>query len=177
MRLATKRAIMDSQRLSAGGRRQLVALLRRTSDVRQYRRTLAILEFGSGKTVAEIAHMLQTSRQSVYNWIEHFRCTRTTHGLVDAPRSGRPPCWGEEAEALLQNLLQGSPQLQGYWATQWTVPLLQEQLRHCLGEQYCGRTVRRSLHRLGYVWKRARYVLMPDPEREKKTPDSARRQW
>lgn len=168
---------MESERLRANERRQLMTLLRRTNDVRQYRRTLAILEFGGGKTVAEIAQMLQVSRQSVYNWIEDFRCTRNVQGLIDAPRSGRPPCWSEEAEALLQHLLQGSPQHLGYFATQWTVPLLQEQLRHSVGEHYSGRTVRRGLHRLGYVWKRARYVLMPDPEREKKTPNSPRRQW
>jgi hypothetical protein len=28
--------------------------------------------------------------------------------------------------------------------------------------------LREQLHRLGYVWKRPRYVLLPDPEREKK---------
>ena len=168
---------MDSERLSAKERRQLSTLLRQTDDVRQYRRTLAVLESGGGKTVAEIAGMLRVSRQSVYNWIENFQRTRDAQGLVDVPRSGRPVFWSEEAEALLQNLLQGSPQHLGYFATQWTVPLLQEQLRHGVGEHYSGRTVRRGLHRLGYVWKRARYVLMPDPEREKKTPNSPRHQW
>jgi transposase len=168
---------MDSERLNANERRQLIRLLRRTNDVRQYRRALAVLESGCGKTVAEIAQMLRVSRQSVYNWIEDFRRKRDVQGLVDAPRSGRPPCWSEEVDALLQNLLQSSPQHLGYFATQWTVPLLQEQLRHGVGEHYSGRTVRRGLHRLGYVWKRARYILMPDPEREKKTPNSPRRQW
>lgn len=31
--------------------------------------------------------------------------------------------------------------------------------------------------RLGYVWRRPRYVLMPDPEREKKTPNSLHAPW
>lgn len=116
---------MDSERLSANERRQLMTFLRQTNDVRQYRRTLAVLESGCGKTAAEIAQMLRVSRQSVYNWIEDFRRTRDVQGLVDAPRFGRPPCWSEEAEALLQNLLQSSPQHLGYFVTQWTVPLLQ----------------------------------------------------
>lgn len=92
-------------------------------------------------------------------------------GLADLLAGAKKP------KRFLQNLLQRSPQHPGYFATQWTVPLLQEQLRHGVGEYYSGRTVRRGLHRLGYVWKRARYVLMPDPEREKKTPNSPRRQW
>jgi hypothetical protein len=32
-------------------------------------------------------------------------------------------------------------------------------------------TIRRELQRLGYVWKRGRYELEPDPEEEKKTAD------
>jgi len=127
--------------------------------------------------VAEIAQSLRVSRQSVYNWTEDFWRARDVSRLADAARSGRPPWWDEETELLLQNLLQDSPQHLGYFATQWTVPLLQEQLWHGTGKRYCARTVRRGLHRLGYVWKRARYVLMPDPEREKKTPNLPHCQW
>jgi transposase len=168
---------MDSERLTASERKQLIAILRRTHDSRCYRRALAVLEAGSGKSVTEIAEVLRVSRQSVYNWIESFQHTHDVHALIDAPRSGRPCGWNEETESLLQALLNNSPQRLGYFATQWTVPLLQEQLWHSIGEHYSGQTVRRSLHRLGYVWKRARYVLAPDPEREKKTPDLPRRQW
>ncbi len=108
------------------------------------------------------------SRQSVYNWIEDFRHTCDVQELADAPRSGRPSCWSEETETLLQTLLKNTLQDLGYFATQWTALLLQEQLWHSAGEHYCARTVRCCLHRFGYVWKHARYVLAPDPEREKK---------
>ena len=33
-------------------------------------------------------------------------------------------------------------------------------------------TIRRHLHELGYVWKRPRYVLPPDPQQEKKNSHS-----
>jgi transposase len=168
---------MDSERLTAKERRELMTLLRQTHDLRQYRRALAVLESSGGKAAMEIAEMLRVSRQSVYNWIENFRQTRDVQELIDAPRPGRPCCWKEQAEARLQVLLEDTPQHLGYFATQWTVPLLQEQLWHDIGEHYCARTVRRGLHRLGYVWKRARYVLAPDPEREKKTENWPRRQW
>jgi transposase len=168
---------MDSERLSTKERRRLLMLLRRTHDSRQYRRALAVLETSEGKTVAEVADELRVSRQSIYNWIEDFRHTRDVQELADAPRSGRPSCWSEETEILLQDLLKSAPQHHGYFATQWTAPLLQEQIWHCIGERYSARTVRRGLHRFGYVWKRPRYVLDADPEREKKTPNSPRRQW
>ncbi|WP_158592225.1 helix-turn-helix domain-containing protein [Noviherbaspirillum sedimenti] len=168
---------MESERLTASERRQLLNVLRQTHDLRQYRRALAVLESGCGKAAAEIAESLQVSRQSVYNWIEAFRQTRDVQALADAPRCGRPVSWSGQAQALLQTLLKGMPQDLGYFATQWTVPLLQEQLWHSLGCHYSARTVRRSLHRLGYLWKRARYVLAPDPEREKKTANLPRRAW
>jgi transposase len=142
---------MDNKRLTANERRQLVKLLRRTHDSRQYRRTLAVLEAGCGKPVAAIAKMLQVSRQSVYNWIGNFQHAHDAWRLADAPRSGRPVRCSEDAENLLQTLLKGTPQHHGYFATQWTVPLLQEQLWHGLGERYSARTVRRTLHRLGYI--------------------------
>jgi Winged helix-turn helix len=58
----------------------------------------------------------------------------------------------------------------GYFAVNWTVPLLQEQLEHGTGERLSDDTIRRELRRMGYAWKRSRYVLDPDPEEEKKRP-------
>jgi hypothetical protein len=56
-------------------------------------------------------------------------------------------------------------------ANVWTVPLLQEHLRHEGWRPFGDRTLRRELHDLGYTWKGSRFVLAPDPELEKKTPD------
>jgi hypothetical protein len=56
-----------------------------------------------------------------------------------------------------------SPQDLGYPSVEWTVPLLQEHLRDH-GGSLSDETIRRRLRRLGYVWKRPRYVLDPYPE-------------
>jgi transposase len=74
--------------------------------------------------------------------------------------------------ALLPTLLGQTPDQLGYFAVNWTVPLLQEQIEHGTGQRLSEDTIRRELDRLGYAWKRGRYVLDPDPEREKKTADS-----
>jgi hypothetical protein len=61
----------------------------------------------------------------------------------------------------------------GHLATGWTVPLLQQVLAQGRPEPALSEdTIRRRLHERGYVWKRFRYVLSPDPQREKKTPAS-----
>jgi transposase len=50
--------------------------------------------------------------------------------------------------------------------------LLRDILATRIGMHVSDATLRRALHRLDHAWKRPRYVLQPDPEREKKTQDS-----
>jgi transposase len=153
-------------------RRKLRQRLHQTSDARLYRRLLAVLEVDRGTPVSELARLLSVSGQSIYNWIDRFCQQRQIAGLVDQYGIGRPTLWTEERVALLRALLASSPDQWGYFANDWTVPLLQEQLRHGTGQVFALDTVRRQLHRLGYVWKRGRYRLAPDPELAKKTADS-----
>src|SRR6266849_1502322 len=94
--------------------------------------------------------------------------------LLDDERSGRPRRWTEECSQWLQALLAHSPADLGYYAANWNVPLLRDSLAKCIAERFSDHTLRRALLRQGYAWKRARYVLQPDEEREKKTPNSPR---
>lgn len=153
-------------------RRKLRQQLHRTSDARLYQRLLAVLEVDQGRPVQEVARLLNVSSQSVYNWIDRFCQQRQLADLVDQYGIGRPTVWTEERVAVLRALLESSPDQWGYFANDWTVPLLQEQVLRCTGQAFAEDTVRRELHRLGYVWKRGRYLLAPDPELEKKTTDS-----
>jgi transposase len=156
--------------LTAAQRRRLRRQLHQTPDARVYRRTLALLEVGQGKPVADVARTLQVARRTVYYWVEAYAQGHDPAALIDAPRPGRPSLWTEEARSLLCELLAGPPDRRGYFAANWTVPLLREELRHGTGARFSDDTLRRELHRLGYAWKRPRYVLAPDPEEEKKTP-------
>jgi transposase len=153
-------------------RRQLRQQLHHTSDARLYQRLLAVLEVDQGRPVNEVARLLNVSGQSVSNWIDRFCHQRQLADLVDRYGIGRPTLWTEERVAVLRALLASSPDQWGYFANDWTVPLLQGQLLRCTGQAFAEDTVRRELHRLGYVWKRGRYLLAPDPELEKKTADS-----
>jgi transposase len=163
---------MSSERFTPAQMQQLEHQLIQTDDVRLYRRTLALLMWGRGSSVTEIASLLQVRRQSVYNWLDSYTSTSDPACLRDAARSGRPPRWTSQTEALLADSLVAPPDQLGYLAVNWTVPLLQDHLEHACQIRFSDDTIRRALHRLGYVWKRYRYVLSPDPDLEKKTPDS-----
>ena len=163
---------MSRLKLTSWQRRRLRQQLKATSDARAYRRTLAVLELDRGRSAADIAAMLGVTRQTVHNWAAAFVHDPDPAVLRDEDHSGRPPLLAEPIEALLPSLMGQSPQDFGYPHTDWTVPLLQQELERGLGLRPSDETVRRALRRLGYVWKRPRYVLDPDPEREKKTADS-----
>jgi transposase len=162
---------MSRLKLKYWQRHRLSQQLKAASDVRTYRRTLAVLELDRGRTAADIAAMLGVTRQSVHNWAAAFAYQPDPAVLRDEDRSGRPPLLGEQAEGLMPSLMGRSPQDLGYPHADWTVPLLQQELEGGLGLRPSDETVRRMLRRLGYIWKRPRYVLDPDPEREKKTAD------
>jgi transposase len=151
-------------------RRALEAQLDHAADARLFRRTLAVLEFGRGRPVAEIADELRVTRQSVYNWVAGYLGAGTPEALADKPRAGRPGSLGEEGVAFLRDVLDHSPRHLGYPHAGWTVPLLRDVLEAGTGARFAETTVRRALAQLDYAWKRPRHALAPDPEREKKTP-------
>jgi len=162
---------MDGLQLSAGQRRDLRRQLEETTSARVFRRTLAVLDVDRGESAADVAYHLGVSRQTVYNWLARYMMTREPVSLAEQERPGRPTVWSERLRQRLRKLLDTSPDQCGYYATNWTVPLLQEELSHA-GLDVADDTVRRELAQLGFVWKRSRYVLLPDPEEEKKTANS-----
>jgi transposase len=167
---------MSRLNLAPGRRRDLRRQLARARDVRLYRRTLAVLEFDRGRPVTDIADALGVTRQSVHNWVAAYARGLDPAALADGPRDGRPPLLTAGGAGWLRLLLARPPQWLGYAAVNWTVPLLREALHRDTGQRPSEDTVRRALHRLGFVWKRPRYVLAPDPDREKKkAPPAANR--
>src|SRR3954451_7815838 len=164
---------MSRFKLTYWQRRRLLGQLGTTTEAHTYRRTLAVLELDRGRSAIEVAEMLGVTPQSVYNWAATFEQDHAPESLAGGHRSGRPRLLDELAEALLRSLMKQSPQEHGYPDTDWTTPLLQQELERGTASSPSDDTVRRVLHRLGYVRKRPRYVLDPDPQREKKTPHPA----
>jgi transposase len=142
------------------------------SRVRHWRRYRAVLLLGEGRRAKEVAAALGCARSSVYAWAAAWG-EAGPDGLREAPPPGRARTLsraGGAGERCLAVLLAEEPQARGHHATGWTVSLLRTELAaagHAVGE----RTVRRTLHRLGWRWKRPKYVLgRPDPGYTEKKP-------
>lgn len=160
---------MSALHLTVTQRQQLQLCLRAPPSTGFYRRAVAILALDDGQAAGEVAELLGVSRQSIYNWMQAYQQAPGPQALRERSGGGRPSLWTEPVHALLQECLDSHPPEWGYPDMNWTVPLLREHLHAQTGCWLSDDTIRRQLQDWGYVWKRYRYVLPPDPEREKKT--------
>lgn len=148
--------------LSAVQRADLEAAAAGERRVRVWRRYRAVLLVADGAAPAAVATALGCSLSSVYGWAAAWRRDGLA-GLVGRPHGGGVAPLLARAGSLLEALLAVDPQARGHLAAHWTVPLLRAELA-AAGERVSARTIRRSLHGLGYRWKRPKYVLgRPDP--------------
>jgi transposase len=148
-------------------RAELEAAAMAEPGVRRWRRYQAVLLLAEGEVPARVARSLRCSRASVYGWAARWRRYGIV-GLHEGDHGGGQTKLDAAGEARLVELLGEDPQARGHHATGWTVPLLRTELTQA-GYVVADRTIRRALHRLGYRWKRPRYVLgRPDPDYEAK---------
>jgi transposase len=133
---------------------------RSNADARETRRALALLDLDAGESPTRVARRYQVGRSTVYEWAARWGNTDRPRAdrLRDADRSGRPPATRDAAEELLAELMPSAPTAHGYRHPSWTTPLLLAHLTRN-GVDASDTTVRRALHRLGYRWKRPRFVL------------------
>jgi transposase len=141
---------------------QLQHLARRGRDARAVRRAQALLWVAQGEPPRAVAERLGVSRETVYAWLrrlrEHAR-EPLLQGLRDQPRCGRPAWKGQAVVGLMKEVIRQDPQQWGYRASGWTAALLKYHLQQQQGVAVSIATIRRGLKKLGYRWKRPRYVL------------------
>ena len=139
-------------------------------QTRSWKRYQALLLLADGQTITQVSTALRCGQSTIYRWVALWR-EQGVKSLAEGPHSGRAHRLDAAAARLLQALLGSDPQTHGHHATGWTVPLLLGEMASA-GWVVHGHTLRRTLKRLGYRWKRPQYVLgRPDPAyAEKKGP-------
>jgi transposase len=151
---------MVAPRLTARDREALSEKARSNADARETRRALALLDLDAGEAPTRVAERYQVGRSTIYEWVARWHDTNRPRAdrLRDAARTGRPPDARDAAEEALAGLMPTAPTAHGYRHPGWTTPLLLAHLTRD-GVEASDTTVRRALHRLGYRWKRPRFVL------------------
>lgn len=123
-----------------------------------------LLLCAAGRTPSEIAAALFCSRSSVYRTVAAYRrgefaaCGAAGEQTAEAA-PGRKLCSWQRS---LLSLLKHSPRAFGWCRTRWSCTTLSLQLLAQRGYRFSRETIRRTLHQLGYVWKRARHAARDD---------------
>jgi transposase len=147
-------------KLSPKERRSLEGVVAAPVDAQQLKRAQGVLAVADGERPTAIARRLQVSRETIYNWVTRWteRDEPPAERLCDRPRSGRPPTLRDQVSAEVPGLLETKPSAHGYRQAEWTTALLQG---HLAAQQIVASrdTIQQQLHRLGYRWKRPRFVL------------------
>jgi transposase len=150
--------------LSASEQEQMLFELRRA----RYGYWLAlhiILLCAAGFTPTQIAAVLFCSRSSVYRVVNAYRAGSLA-GLVDADPSLRTSSLTPSLRRSLLALLKRAPSAYGWCRRRWSCATLSAQMQVQRGVAVSAATLRRWLHQLGWVWKRAKLVARDDdPER------------
>ena len=122
-----------------------------------------LLLCAGGRTPSEIASFLLCSRSSVYRAVAAYRSGTLIYGSIeaaDAPSKLRS--WQRSLVAIVSRC----PSAYGWCRTRWSCQALSLELKARRGYRASRETIRRTLHSLGYAWKRARHVARDDdPER------------
>jgi len=147
-----------------GAQAQMLAALRRA----RYGYLLALhilLVCAAGRTPSEIAASLFCSRSSVYRTVRAYR-TGTRGFTFDEAGQVRPPIRTTVLLPTLRRsllaLLKTVPQTYGWCRTRWSCATLALTLHAKRGLTVSAETMRRWLHEVGWVWKRAKLAAKDD---------------
>ena len=148
------------------------------------RRRQAAVLFRGGRTQAEVAHVLDVSRQSVSRWYAQWQTGGAT-ALRGAGRAGRRPQLDQTEMRRVERRLEKGPLANGYSTDMWTLQRVAEVIEAETGVSYHPGHVWRLLRAMGWSRQRpARRAVERDEQaianwvkhewpRVKKTPDAA----
>jgi transposase len=118
------------------------------------------------RSPSEIASVLLCARSTVYAVAQDWQKGRRWPEPV---RASGPPCLTPSLRRSLLALLQKTPAAYGWCRTRWSCATLALQLQAQRGISLSAETMRRCLHALDWVWKRAQLAAQDnDPERAAK---------
>ena len=156
------------QRMPRPIRRRLKRAVQGSRDRDHVRRAMALLHLFKGHTVSATARLVCAARSTVQRWRELY-LEYGEAGLVPQSRGRERWTVTDEVESKINELLGCSPSDYGYLRTDWSSELLALEVSRQLQCSIHSSTVRRLLPRLGFVWRRARPVLVRrDPSKNRK---------
>jgi transposase len=116
-------------------------VLKQTKEARVFRRAQAVREVVAGHHVNAVSTMFHFTNSALRKWVQRF-AQQGPPGLVDRPRSGRPPKVTCELAKHLQRLVDQDPLEHGALHSQWSCRELATVLARETGVQLGRESVR-----------------------------------
>jgi len=158
---------MRSITLAPEQRKDLVRTMKREmKPSRRLRMHIALLA-SDGFSPTQISRVLYCSRTTVYALLERFvEGEGRMSAFDDRARRGPKPLLGEPTEEHVERLVEEeSPTEHGWLRSRWSCKLLAVELLKDRALLASRETIRRTLHRLGFRWRRPRPL---PPEKDSK---------
>lgn len=128
---------------------ELRRLARASRDVAQARRLLAIALVMEGRSRTDAATAAGMDRQSLRDWVHRFNADGPA-GLVDKPRSGRPPRLSEDQLRAFDAIVESGPDLEADGVVRWRCADLQRVLADKYNVALSERSIGRILNVRGF---------------------------
>jgi transposase len=119
----------------------LDTFLKQTKEARVFRRAQAVRHVVQGQRLQTVSDTLQFTYAALRKWVYRF-ARQGTRGLVDRPRSGRPPKLTCALEQHLNRLVDQDPLQHGALSSQWSCRELAAVLARETGGQLGRESVR-----------------------------------
>ena len=119
----------------------LDTFIKQTKEARVFRRAQAVRNVVKGQRLQTVSDSLALTYSALRKWVHRF-ASQGVQGLVDRPRSGRPPKMTCELEQHLKRLVDQDPLQHGSSHSQWSCRELATVLARETGVQLGRESVR-----------------------------------
>ena len=119
----------------------LDTFIKQTKEARVFRRAQAVRHVVKGQRLQTVSDTLSFTYSALRKWVHRF-ASQGLQGLVDRPRSGRPPKMTCELEKHLNRLVDEDPLQHGSIHSQWSCRELAMVLAQQTGVQLGRESVR-----------------------------------
>jgi transposase len=138
--------------------KKLKAEAEQAGEYRVAKRIHTVLLNSSGHTSGSIAHLLNSPRSRVSEWIKIYE-EHGYDGLLEGYRSGRPRELDEKQKIILSDIIDSGPISYGYLSGVWTSIMLTEVIAEEFNIFYHPGHVRKILYSMKYSLQRPKRVL------------------
>src|SRR6266550_2134719 len=137
--------------------------IRRSDESRYDHRLHGVLLVAEGVSCREVAHLLGDAPRTVEYWVHRFE-GRGFAGLQEGERSGRPSQLTDRQLERVNQILRGSPRVEGLQASLWDGPTLRQWVKSQLKVELSVRSCQRLFRRLEFRLRKPRPQIGPaDP--------------